>query len=174
MGLPLGSLVSLPIAGWLISKFNSRVICIVAVFLYIVIIPVIGFSNSSFSLFTCLFFFGMAGDILNIAMNTQVVALEAKMNKIIMSSTLINNIAQWLQIDAFELLRKSFGGSGYDIACAQNNTPITYSIVNRIPKVEQLTFEPEFAKNIYFVYLNSFQLILIIVDEVCDSVLLKS
>lgn len=86
MGLPLGSLVSLPIAGWLISKFNSRVICIVAVFLYILIIPLIGFSNSSVSLFACLFFFGMAGDILNIAMNTQVVALEAKMNKIIMSS----------------------------------------------------------------------------------------
>lgn len=70
------------------------------------------------------------------------------------SSTLINNIAQWFQIDAFELLHQSFGGSGYDIACAQNNTPITYSIVNGIPKVEQLTFEPEFAKNIYFVYLN--------------------
>ena len=70
------------------------------------------------------------------------------------SSTLINNIAQWFQIDAFELLNKSFGGSGYDIACAQNNTPITYSIVNGNPKVEQVTFEPEFAKNIYFVYLN--------------------
>jgi MFS family permease len=86
MGLPLGSLVSLPLAGWLISKFNSRMICIVAVFLYIVIIPIIGFSVNSYMLFTCLFFFGMAGDILNIAMNTQVVALEAKMNKIIMSS----------------------------------------------------------------------------------------
>ena len=70
------------------------------------------------------------------------------------SSTLINNIAQWFQIDAFELLHLSFGGSGYDIACAQNNTPITYSIVNGSPKVEQLAFEPEFAKNIYFVYLN--------------------
>ena len=70
------------------------------------------------------------------------------------SSTLINNIAQWFQIDAFELLHQSFGGSGYDIACAQNNTPITYSIVNGSPKVEQLVFEPEFAKNIYFVYLN--------------------
>jgi len=86
MGLPLGSLVSLPIAGWLIAKFNSRVICIVAVFLYIIVIPLIGFSVGSYSLFACLFFFGMAGDILNIAMNTQVVALEAKMNKIIMSS----------------------------------------------------------------------------------------
>jgi hypothetical protein len=37
------------------------------------------------------------------------------------TSTLINNIAQWLQIDAFTLLNNSFGGSGYDIACAQNN-----------------------------------------------------
>ena len=70
------------------------------------------------------------------------------------SSTLINNIAQWFQIDAFELLHQSFGGSGYDIACAQNNTPITYSIVNGKPKIEQVVFEPEFAKNIYFVYLN--------------------
>ena len=44
------------------------------------------------------------------------------------SSTLINNIAQWFQIDAFELLHQSFGGSVYDIACAQNNNPITYRI----------------------------------------------
>jgi len=86
MGLPLGSLVSLPLAGWLLSKFHSRIICIVAVVLYIIIIPIIGFSDSSYMLFACLFLFGMAGDILNIAMNTQVVALEAKMNKIIMSS----------------------------------------------------------------------------------------
>ncbi|TEB41124.1 GHMP kinase, partial [Flavobacterium circumlabens] len=40
------------------------------------------------------------------------------------SSTLLNNIAQWAKIDAFTLLKNSFGGSGYDIACAQNNTPI--------------------------------------------------
>ena len=70
------------------------------------------------------------------------------------SSTLINNIAQWFQIDAFELLQQSFGGSGYDIACAQNNTPITYSIANGKPKIAQVVFEPEFAKNLYFVYLN--------------------
>jgi MFS family permease len=86
MGLPLGSLISLPIAGWLIAKFNSRIICLVAVFLYILVIPFIGICTSSYSLFICLFFFGMAGDILNIAMNTQVVALETKMHKIIMSS----------------------------------------------------------------------------------------
>ena len=42
------------------------------------------------------------------------------------SSTLINSIGDWLNIDAFELLQKSFGGSGYDIACAKSNSPIVY------------------------------------------------
>src|SRR6478752_6604734 len=45
------------------------------------------------------------------------------------SSTLINNIAQWFAIDAFNLLKNSFGGSGYDIACAQNDCPILYHLV---------------------------------------------
>jgi mevalonate kinase len=70
------------------------------------------------------------------------------------SSTLINNIAQWFQIDAFELLNKSFGGSGYDIACAQNNTPITYNLSEGKPIVEKVVFEPKFTENLYFVYLN--------------------
>ena len=70
------------------------------------------------------------------------------------SSTLINNIAQWFQIDAFKLLQKSFGGSGFDIACAQNNTPVTYQVVNNEPVVEQVIFNPSFKDQIYFVYLN--------------------
>ena len=74
------------------------------------------------------------------------------------SSTLINNIAQWLQIDAFELLRKSFGGSGYDIACAQNNSAITYQLdENEKPIVEVVDFFPNYKENIYFVYLNKKQ-----------------
>jgi mevalonate kinase len=70
------------------------------------------------------------------------------------SSTLINNIAQWFQIDAFTLLRNSFGGSGYDIACAQNNTPILYQLVDGNPIVEPVTFLPEYSDQLYFVYLN--------------------
>lgn len=73
------------------------------------------------------------------------------------SSTLINNIAQWFEINAFELLKKSFGGSGYDIANAQNNTPITYRLENEQPIVEEVTFKPDFAQNIYFLYLNKKQ-----------------
>ena len=73
------------------------------------------------------------------------------------SSTLINNIAQWLQIDAFELLKNSFGGSGYDIACAQNDTAIFYQLIDGKPTVEQIDFKPECSANIYFVYLNKKQ-----------------
>ncbi|MGZ9674844.1 GYDIA family GHMP kinase [Flavobacterium sp. GNP001] len=73
------------------------------------------------------------------------------------SSTLINNIGQWLQIDAFTLLKNSFGGSGYDIACAQNNSPIVFEIKAGQPTVEPIEFHPEFTKDLYFVYLNKKQ-----------------
>lgn len=73
------------------------------------------------------------------------------------SSTLINNIAQWLNINAFELLNNSFGGSGYDIACAQNNSPISYQLKQGKPKIETINFHPNFTDHIYFVYLNKKQ-----------------
>ena len=73
------------------------------------------------------------------------------------SSTLINNIANWLQIDAFTLLQNAFGGSGYDIACAQNDSAILYQLVNEKPIVASISFNPIFKDNIYFVYLNKKQ-----------------
>ena len=73
------------------------------------------------------------------------------------SSTLINNIAQWLKIDAFKLLKNSFGGSGYDIACAQNDTPIIYQLDRGVPTSKQITFNPQFTNQLYFVYLNKKQ-----------------
>jgi mevalonate kinase len=73
------------------------------------------------------------------------------------SSTLINNIGQWLNIDAFELLKNSFGGSGYDIACAQTNQSIIYHLDNQKPFFETVSFNPEFKEHIYFVYLNKKQ-----------------
>lgn len=73
------------------------------------------------------------------------------------SSTLINNIAQWLQIDAFELLKRSFGGSGYDVACAQNNTAIVYQLQDEKPVVTAVNFQPDFTDKIYFIYLNKKQ-----------------
>ncbi len=71
------------------------------------------------------------------------------------SSTLINNIAQWAKVDAFALQFKTFGGSAYDIACAQNNTPIVYQLNQNTPFVKPVNFNPPFKKNLFFVYLNT-------------------
>lgn len=73
------------------------------------------------------------------------------------SSTLINNIAQWAHIDAYALLWNAFSGSGYDIACAQNNSPITYQLKNNRPIVQPASFHPTFKNDLYFVYLNQKQ-----------------
>ncbi|AOW20452.1 GYDIA family GHMP kinase [Urechidicola croceus] len=70
------------------------------------------------------------------------------------SSTLINNIASWAKVDAFKLLNESFGGSGYDIACAQHNTPITYQIQQERPVIETIDFDPSFKDQLFFVHLN--------------------
>ena len=73
------------------------------------------------------------------------------------SSTLVNSIASWANIDAFQLLWNSFKGSGYDIACAQNNTPIFYQIEDEKPVVKQVEFNPSFKENLFFVHLNQKQ-----------------
>lgn len=74
------------------------------------------------------------------------------------SSTLINNIADWAEVDAYALLEQTFGGSGYDIACAQHNSPITYQLdENHNPVVTTVAFNPNFKDHLYFVYLNQKQ-----------------
>ena len=70
------------------------------------------------------------------------------------SSTLINNIAKWFQVNPFQLLNNSFGGSGYDIACAETNQPIVYQRIDENPVFKPVDFAPSFHQNIYFVYLN--------------------
>jgi mevalonate kinase len=70
------------------------------------------------------------------------------------SSTLISNIALWAQINPYELLDQSFGGSGYDVACARAKTPILFIKDNYHPKINQVEFSPPFKKNLFFVYLN--------------------
>lgn len=73
------------------------------------------------------------------------------------SSTLINNIAQWAQIDAFKLLHASFGGSGYDIAAAQHDQPIIYSQKDGIPTITPVQLNWSFTDQLFFVHLNEKQ-----------------
>lgn len=73
------------------------------------------------------------------------------------SSTLINNLANWANIDAYQLLEKTFGGSGYDIACAAHNIPITYQLTNSQRIVTPVDLNWPFKDQLYFVYLNKKQ-----------------
>ncbi|MFN7120266.1 MAG: GYDIA family GHMP kinase [Saprospiraceae bacterium] len=73
------------------------------------------------------------------------------------SSTLIANLAQWAGIDPFLLLKNTFGGSGYDIACAMAQRPIIYQLNNSQPFYKEIAYSPPFIKNLYFIYLGKKQ-----------------
>ena len=73
------------------------------------------------------------------------------------SSTLINNIGTWLKVDAYKLLEKTFGGSGYDIAAAGQDSAFTFQLTQGQPSVLKSHFEPEFKESLFFVYLNQKQ-----------------
>ncbi len=73
------------------------------------------------------------------------------------SSTLINNLAQWAQVDAFKLLELTFGGSGFDIACAQQDSGILYQLKDNKPTVKPVGFSPPFTDALFFVHRNQKQ-----------------
>ncbi|TDS12119.1 mevalonate kinase [Maribacter caenipelagi] len=70
------------------------------------------------------------------------------------SSTLIANMAAWAAVNPYQLLEATFGGSGYDIACATYNTAITYQRNGFEPIVKEVTFNPDYKDELFFVYLN--------------------
>lgn len=73
------------------------------------------------------------------------------------SSTLIAAISQWFGVNAFDLLFNSFGGSGYDIACALSDEPLLYQLQNRKPIIYTCNFSPPFKNQLYFVFLGKKQ-----------------
>ena len=90
------------------------------------------------------------------------------------SSTLIANLARWADVNPYELLKLTFGGSGYDIACTTAEGPIYYQlstpepalrqaqgprgpkvvepVETPTPTVEPIELNPPFADRLYFVY----------------------
>jgi mevalonate kinase len=73
------------------------------------------------------------------------------------SSTLIYNLASLFDINPFDLLKKTFGGSGYDIACAGASKPILYHLIDDAPFWQEIDFRPPFAGHLYFIYLGKKQ-----------------
>lgn len=71
------------------------------------------------------------------------------------SSTLISNLSEWLNINPYHLLSETFGGSGYDIACATADGPVFYKLTQSgKPEVNVAAFDPPFIDNLWIGYLN--------------------
>ena len=73
------------------------------------------------------------------------------------SSTLVSLIAQWLEVNPYKLLQNSFGGSGYDVACATADTPITFQIQQNNIEVKSIQLSEELTKQIAFLFLEKKQ-----------------
>lgn len=66
------------------------------------------------------------------------------------SSSLISCLAQWGGIDPYFLLEKSFGGSGYDVACAVAKTPVVYEMESR--QTIPVYLFPKITSKVLFIY----------------------
>jgi mevalonate kinase len=73
------------------------------------------------------------------------------------SSTLVSCIADWADVDPYDLMENTFGGSGYDIACAKAKGPILYYIDDESINADPADFDPSFSENLYFIYLGKKQ-----------------
>src|SRR6476646_3467892 len=84
--LPVGSMLSLPFAGWIVTKYGSKRVVTNAIILYSLLLIGLGFANNLPQLIVTLALFGAAGNITNIAVNTQAVGVEARYGRKILAS----------------------------------------------------------------------------------------
>jgi len=86
LALPLGQLVTMPISGRLTTIFGSRRMLTIATPLYAFALTILALATAGWQLALFLFLFGVAGNLCNIALNTQGVAGETYYGKPIMTS----------------------------------------------------------------------------------------
>ncbi|PHI20169.1 GHMP kinase [Lewinellaceae bacterium SD302] len=71
------------------------------------------------------------------------------------SSTLIWMLAKWWKVDPFQLLAKTFGGSGYDLACAGAEGAVEFwRDAEKTVHWKPFGIQAEWVNNTYFVHLN--------------------
>src|SRR5690349_13810343 len=84
--LPVGLMLSLPIAGWLISRVGSRKVVVLGALVYSSTLVTLGLAENVWQLVAGLFLFGLSGNMVNISVNTQAVSVESLYDKTIMAS----------------------------------------------------------------------------------------
>lgn len=86
LAMPIGSLIGLPISGWLVSKYNSRVPLVIGFALNTFSLALIGFADDVFTLVTAVLLFSFTTRIYNISVNTQAITLQKHYEHKIMGS----------------------------------------------------------------------------------------
>jgi len=84
--LPIGLMISLPISGWMVTRFTSRKVLIAAGLLFPIMLCMIGLTVHIWQLVIVLFLFGFLNNVFEIAMNTQAVGIEELYKRSIMAS----------------------------------------------------------------------------------------
>lgn len=74
------------------------------------------------------------------------------------ATTLIVNVSRWMGIDPFQLSAITKEASNYDIACVLSHHPILYCREGHQPHVQQVTFCPGFADELWFLFLGQGQM----------------
>ena len=73
------------------------------------------------------------------------------------SSTLIAAMAEWSKTDPYWLSKKTFEGSGYDLAAANMNGPFIYQLSDNGPKIQTTSLNWPFKDQLYFIHRNKKQ-----------------
>lgn len=86
LALPAGQMAGMALSGYLVSRFGSRLIMLIAAFLYPGSLILLGAANSVVLLAGALVLFGLCANLINIAANTQAVGVEALYRRSILAS----------------------------------------------------------------------------------------
>ncbi len=81
LAMPISSLIGLPISGWMVSRYDSRVPLLFAFICLAIAILCIGLATNLVLLVSAMCLFSFCLRILNISMNTQAIALQKLYNK---------------------------------------------------------------------------------------------
>lgn len=74
--MPISSLIGLPISGWLVARYDSRIPMSFAFVTLALALLSVGFATTDFTLIASLCVFAFSMRVLNISMNTQAIALQ--------------------------------------------------------------------------------------------------
>jgi hypothetical protein len=85
LGAPVGSVIAMIAASWLLPRVGSRLVVRVALVGYCAAGPLVGLTGSLPALFAALFAWGAFQGTLDVAMNTQAIAVERTGGRILMS-----------------------------------------------------------------------------------------